>query len=159
MYSSKLSNYQLIFTFLKENIKSRNTKDKAKTQRTVKNNSNRSDLHVQRNCFSNQQKKKKQLCTCSTLFGTFPYRCFAGLKILLPSYLHVLWRKCLCSYFLGSRASISHFQTDAIELQCFSSNEIGLHCYLILALALSLLSKSMQPLIFRGKKDFFFLSL
>ena len=36
MYSSKLSNYQLIFTFLKENIKSRNTKDKVKTQRTVK---------------------------------------------------------------------------------------------------------------------------
>ena len=61
MYSSKLSNYQLIFTFLKENIKSRNTKDKVKTERTVKNNSNRSDLHVQRNCFSNQQKKKTTL--------------------------------------------------------------------------------------------------
>ena len=72
-----------IYSFLKENIKLSNTRDKVKTTRTVKNNSNR----------SNWQKKKtlqvqhtfslisiKQLCTCSTLFCTFPCRYFARLK-------------------------------------------------------------------------------
>ena len=30
-------------------------------------------------------------------------------------------------------ASISHFLTAAIEISCFSSSEISLHCYLFLA--------------------------
>ena len=34
--------------------------------------------------------------------------------------------------------SISHFLTAAIKLSCFSSNEIGVPCFLFLALALSL---------------------
>ena len=36
--------------------------------------------------------------------------------------------------------SIAHFLTAAIKFSCFSTNEIGLRCFLFLALALSLLS-------------------
>ena len=56
--------------------------------------SKKTTLHVQHTFFLTS---KKQLCTCSTLFCTFPCRCFAQLKLLFTSYLHVLWRKCLCS--------------------------------------------------------------
>ena len=40
-------------------------------------------------------------------------------------------------------ASISHFLIAAIKFACYSSSEIGLLCFLSLALALSLLSTSM----------------
>ena len=52
---------------------------------------------------------------------------------------------CCCSLFFSLRLiftvvaiSISHFLTAAIKLSCFSSNEIGVPCFLFLALALSL---------------------
>ena len=58
-------------------------------------------------------KKKKQLCTCSTLFGTFLWRCFARpQRETLPetSSLHVLWRKCcMCSCSLCFAATHFHF--------------------------------------------------
>ena len=40
-------------------------------------------------------------------------------------------------------ASISLFVTAAIKFSCYSENEIGLLCFLSLALALSLLSTPM----------------
>ena len=45
------------------------------------------------------------------------------------------------------------FLTSAIKFSSFSSNEIGLLCFLSLALALSLLSKSMQTLKLSRKKE------
>ena len=44
-------------------------------------------------------------------------------------------------------ASISHFLIAAIEFSCFSSNEIGLRCFLFLALAISLFPTLIQTLI------------
>ena len=45
-------------------------------------------------------------------------------------------------FHLGGRSPLL-FLTTAIKFSCFSSNEIGLLCFLSLALALSLLSMSM----------------
>ena len=109
--------------------------------------------------------KKKQLCTCSTLFCTFLCCCFARLQHR-TSWLHILQRKC-CMFVCGRvhfffslpliftlvAASISHFLTPAIKFSCFSSNEICLLCFLSLALALSLLSTSVCML--QVKKIFF----
>ena len=50
-------------------------------------------------------------------------------------------------------ASISHFLTIAIKLSCYSTNEIGVLCFLSLALALSLLSTSMKTLELSRKKE------
>ena len=49
-------------------------------------------------------------------------------------------------------ASISHFLTSAITFSPYSSNKIGLLCFLSLALALSLLCTSMQTLKLSRKK-------
>ena len=54
-------------------------------------------------------------------------------------------------FHLGGRQRL--FLTAAIKFSCFSSNEIGLLCFLSLALALSLLSMSMQTLRLTGKKE------
>ena len=100
--------------------------------RTVKNNNR-----------SNQQ--KIQLCTCSTLFCTFRYRCFAPPQCELPetSQLHVLWRRCcmmlyvllftfvfLAAHFhLGGR---QHFSFSHLHYEIFfTSNEVGLRCVFI----------------------------
>ena len=48
-------------------------------------------------------------------------------------------------------ARISHFLTAAIKVSCFSSKEIRLLCFLSLALALSLLSTSVQTIKFNRK--------
>ena len=45
-------------------------------------------------------------------------------------------------FYLGA-VRISHFLTAVIKFSCYSYNEIGLLCFLSLALALSLLSTSM----------------
>ena len=92
-----------IYRFLKENIESSNTKDKLKATRTVKTTT--IDLIS----------KKKKICTCSTLFFfliskkttlhvqqfflyiSLPLFYTTNVKLLLASYLRVLWRKCLCS--------------------------------------------------------------
>ena len=57
-------------------------------------------------------------------------------------------------------ASISQFLTTAIKFSRFSSDEIGLLCFLSLALALSLFSTSIQTLkysckLFHREKTFF----
>ena len=89
---------------------------------------------------------------CSTLsFGHFFAVVLHDDNVKLPetSELHVLWRKCCmwscCSLFFSLSliftlvaASISHFLTAAIKFSCYSSNEIGLLCFLPLAPALSL---------------------
>ena len=63
------------------------------------------------------------------------------------------------TFFLISKKTTLHVQhtlTAAKQFSCFSSNEIGRHCYSFLALALFLLSKLMWTLKFSGKKDLFF---
>ena len=119
---------------------------------------------------------KKQLRKCSTLFCTFPCRCFAR-----PQgetfQLHILWGKNVvcahqrfCSacvpvrysftaahfYFAGFSqltASISHFLTADIKLSCCFPNKIRLLCFLSLALALSLfISTSVQTLKLSRRK-------
>ena len=60
-----------------------NTKDKLKATKTLKTTtidliSKKTTLHVQHTFFF--LISKKQLCTCSSFFCTFPYRCFTGLK-------------------------------------------------------------------------------
>ena len=116
---------------------------------------------------------KKQLRKCSTLFCTFPCRCFARPQ-RETFQLHILWGKNVvcahqrfCSacvpvrysftaahfYFAGFSlltASISHFLTAPIKFSCFSSNENGFLC---LSLALALVSTSRQTLKFSPKKD------
>ena len=87
------------------------------------------------------------------------------MKVLLTSYLHVLWRNVwvpvhfvfsLPLIFIMVAGSISHFLTAAMQFPCFSSNENGLRCYLFHALALSLLSKYKNLV---ERKTRFFLSL
>jgi len=100
-------------------------------------------------------RKKKQLCTCSTLFCTFLCCCFERLQHR-TSWLHILLRKCcmlVCGpvhfFFLTAAhfhsliftlvaASISHFLTPTIIFSCFSSIEICLLCFLSLSLSLFL---------------------
>ena len=50
-------------------------------------------------------------------------------------------------------SSISHFLTASIKFTCYSSNEIGLLCFLSLARALSLLSTAMETLKLSRKKE------
>ena len=78
-------------------------------------------------------------------------------KLPETSWLHVL---CAPVHFFWGCRSFSPggrqpllFLTAAVKLSCFSSNEIGLLCFLSLALALSLLSMSMQTLRLSGKKE------
>ena len=61
-------------------------------------------------------------------------------------------------FHLGGRQHFSFFHNRYISF-IFSSNEIGLHCFLFLALALSLLSTLMQTLKFSRKKDSAFVLL
>ena len=119
---------------------------------------------------------KTQLCTCITLFWyiSLPLICttttwnfqklpcytfYGGNVVCVPA----------CSLFFAPviftsvAASISHFLTTAIKFSGFSSNKIGLPCFLSLALALSLLFTSMKRLKLSQKKKsalllFFFIS-
>ena len=75
---------------------------------------------------------KSQLCTAHVFF-TFLCRCFERLqretsRNPLVTYLLI---------FTLEAASISHFLTATIKFSCYCSNEIGLLCFLSLALALS----------------------
>ena len=85
-----------------------------------------------------------------------------NVKLPETSELHVLWRKCcmwssslfsLPLIFTLVAASISHFLTAAIKFSRYSSNEIGLLCFLSLALALSLLSTPIKTLKLSRKKE------
>ena len=69
---------------------------------------------------------------------------------------HFFW---LPHIFTFVAPSISHFLTAAVKFWCFSSNEIGLRCWVFLALALSWLSTLMWTLKFSRTKDSAFLLL
>ena len=56
-------------------------------------------------------------------------------------------------FHLGGRQHFPMFLTATIKFSCFSFNEIGLLCFLSLALALSPLSTSMQILKSSRKKE------
>ena len=80
-------------------------------------------------------------------------RCFARLQSE-TSLLHVSWRKCrMCSHSFLPWWPLAFliFSLAAIKVPCFSSNVIGLLCFLSLALAVSQLSRSMKILKFSGK--------
>ena len=71
-----------IYGFLKENIKSMNTKDKLKATKTLKTTtidliSKKTTLHVQHTFFLIS--KKTTLHVQQFFFCTFPYRCFTRL--------------------------------------------------------------------------------
>ena len=103
----------------------------------------------------------QQLCTCSTLFCTFLCSCFTRLQretskdVTRYTKLHVLWRTdvvcvpvslfffSLPLIFTWLAASISHLLIAAIKFSRFSSNKLGLLCFLSPALAPSLLSTLM----------------
>ena len=78
-------------------------------------------------------------------------------KLPETSWLHVLCAPvhffCGCRSFSPGGRQPLLFLTAAIKFSCFSSNEIGLLCFLSLALALSLLSTLMQTLKFSRKKE------
>ena len=86
-----------------------------------------------------------------------------NVKLPETSQLHVLWRKCCmwsCSLSFRCRSFSAWWQlafplflTAAIKVLGFSSNEIGLLWFLSFALALCLLSTSMQTLKFSRKKE------
>ena len=101
-----------------------------------------------------QQKKNNSLITKKNkFFCTFLCRCFAGrqcetsrnflvirfMEEMLYVVLFTIFS--LPPIFTLVAASISHFLTAAIKLSCYSSNEIGLICFLSLALVLSLFWK------------------
>ena len=148
----KLSLISLVKSLLKQNIKSFNDKRRRK-QKQPKLIS-----------WSDKQ-KKKQLCTWSILFHTFfavvlhDHNVKLGQK--LPSY-KFYGGNVVCVavpvfslplIFALVAASISHFLTAAITFSPYSSNKIGLLCFLSLTLALSLLSTSMQTLKLTRKKE------
>ena len=86
-----------------------------------------------------KQQKKSHLCTCRTLFFV---HFFAVVlhddNVKLPETFFA------ADHFYLGAAGISHFLTAAIKFLCYSSNKIGLLCFLSLALALSLLSTATQ---------------
>ena len=101
-----------------------------------------------------QQKKNNRLITKkNNFFFTFLCRCFAGrqcetsgnflvirfMEEMLYVVLFTIFS--LPPIFTLVAARISHFLTAAIKLSCYSSNEIGLICFLSLALVLSLFWK------------------
>ena len=98
--------------------------------RTVKNNNR-----------SNQQ-KKDQLCTCSTLFCTFLYRCFAPLQcetsrnFLVTRFMEEMLYVFLFTFvFLAAHFHLDgrqHFSFSHLRYEIFfTSNEIGLRCVFI----------------------------
>ena len=118
---------------------------------------------------TNQQNKKN--CTCSTLLCTFLCRCFALLKPETTRHVCV-WRKCcgsqlfaknfdfefLFSFFSSPlifhflAASISHFLTATTKFSSFFQRNSSPWLF-FLALALSLLSMSLQTSKFSRKND------
>ena len=120
---------------------------------------------------TNQQNKKN--CTCSTLLCTFLCRCFARLKRETTRHVtcvyggNVVVRNCSqkisilrsCSLFLHCRsfftllaASISHFLTASTKFSSFFQRNSSPWLF-FLALALSLLSMSLQTSKFSRKND------
>ena len=74
-------------------------------------------------------------------FQKLPGYTFYG-ELMLYVFLLTFFFHCLLIFTLVA-ASISHFLTAAIKFSCFSSNKIGLLCFLSLSLALPLLSALM----------------
>ena len=118
---------------------------------------------------TNQQNKKN--CTCSTLWCTFLCRCFALLKRETTRHVCV-WRKCCGSQLFAKNfdfeflfsffspplifhflaASISHFLTATTKFSSFFQRNQSPWLF-FLALALSLLSMSLQTSKFSRKND------
>ena len=118
---------------------------------------------------TNQQNKKN--CTCSTLLRTFLCRCFALLKRETTRHVCV-WRKCCGSQLFAKNfdfeflfsffspplifhllaASISHFLTATTKFSSFFQRNSS-PWFFFLALALSLLSMSLQTSKFSRKND------
>ena len=125
-----------------------------------RSNTQKNKLHVQHTFFSNQQ-KKKQICTCSTLFVFFALFCTTTtlfcrtrtLNFLVTHYFYGGIVVCaypifclLCSSLLFFTAAHFHLagrqhfslSHSRFEFSCFSSYKIRLFCFQSLALALSL---------------------
>ena len=114
---------------------------------------------------------KTQLCTCTTLslyislplvcttttwnFQKLPcYTFYGGNVVCVPVHFFSL-----PLIFTTVATSISHYLTTAIKFSGFSSNKIGLLCFLSLALALSLLSTSIKRLKLSQKKKIAFVAV
>ena len=106
---------------------------------------------------NSSKEKKKQIWTCSTLFGSFLCRCFARLQCVeeLSYVLTQNFVSCVhvrCYFFTAANfhlaglslltAGIYHFLTAAMKYSCFFCyfNKFRLLCFQSLAIALSLLS-------------------
>ena len=150
----KLSLISIVKSLLKQNIKSFN--DKRRRERK----------QPKLISWSNWQKKKK---TTLHVKHTFSYIFFA---VVLHDHNVKLGQKLPSYKFYGGNvvcvpvpffslpliftlvaASNSHFLTAAITFSPYSSNKIGLLCFLSLALALSSLCTSMQTLKLSRKKE------
>ena len=94
-----------------------------------------------------------------TFFCTFLCRCFARLPRETSRNFLVIRFMCSCSLFFGCHSFSPRwplafpFSHRRYKIFMFLSNEIGLLCFLSLALAFSLLSMSMQTLKLSGKKE------
>ena len=107
---------------------------------------------------------KKQLCTCSTLFCTFLSRCYPRLQretsryLLVSRFVEEVLYVFLFTFFslpliiTFVTAGISHFLTAAVKFSRFSSGEIGLRYFSVIAPALSLLS-SLKDIQIQSKED------
>ena len=95
------------------------------------------------NHWSNQP-QKYQLCTCSTFLCMFAVVLhdyndknstnFPVTRFMEEMYVFLFTSFSLQLIFTLVAANISHFLTAAIKFSCFSSEEIGLRCFLFLAL-------------------------
>ena len=95
------------------------------------------------NHWSNQP-QKYQLCTCSTFLCMFAvvlhdYSDKNSTNFLVTRFMEEMYVFLFTSFslqliFTLMVASISHFLTAAMKFSCFSSKEIGLRCFLFLAL-------------------------
>ena len=115
--------------------------------------------------FSRSNWQKNNFARAAHYFCTFLSRCFAqperetSRNFLVTSFMEEMLYVFLFTLFSLPlkftlvAASISHFLTTAIKLSCYSTNKIGLLCFLSLALALSLLSTSMKTLELSRKKE------
>ena len=107
-------------------------------------------------------KKKKKLCTCSTLFLYISLTLFCTTTSWNFLLTHLMWEMSYVltksfvacvpvrSFFFTAAhfhfADHYHFSCSHRQFSCFSFNEIGLLCFLSNALAFSLSSKSVKTL-------------
>ena len=129
------------------------------TQSIKSCNAKRRRQRKQPKTISRSSQQNNNFVHAAHFFCTFLRRCFARLQRQTPRNFLVTRFIRSCSLFLWLpliftlvAARLSFF-SPLIKFSWFSSNEIGLLCFLSLALALSLLSMSMQTLRLSGKKE------